>query len=243
MRVRTMLLGGVAATATGLGLVLAFGGSPVSAADQLAPALAVAPAEASANVERLAAGAPAEQARAFADRRVTRGEYRGAVDAAIDCLVRSVRHAAAQAGIPVTVAPSAPELSGDGFEYRYTYELTVPPGTDVPADAQAQLSAIQVECQARHMDRVAVAYQVQSLAAPSFTQHVADRFVGCLRSAGVDVRAPRSPNQARAALGEVLDEVAADPGSAAADCIQATPAVAADPLGSVNYVLTGSPTG
>ena len=36
MRVRTMLLGGAAATVTGLGLALSFGGSPVSAADRIA---------------------------------------------------------------------------------------------------------------------------------------------------------------------------------------------------------------
>ena len=143
----------------------------------------------------------------------------------------------------MTVTPSTPRLSGDGFAYTFTYDVSVPPGTAIPADAQARLSSVQEQCQAEHLSRVETAYQVQSLASPSFTRQIAERFVNCLRSAHVDVAATRSADDARAALGEVLDEIAADPGSEAADCVVATPAVTADPLGSVNYVLTGSPTG
>ena len=177
--------GTVAAAALAVAAVV-FGSTHAEASDRV-PDLHVDRSAAEARIHAAEARATGASAAALADGRASRAEYLAGVERTLECLTQGVA-GLTSGGESITARPSEPVLSGDGFEYAYTYAVSGPVDpTFAVADA---VSRVEQACQAEHLLDVQWAYQLDLRADRAYVDAVGRSFEACARAAGapVDVR-------------------------------------------------------
>lgn len=158
--------------------------------------------------------APAVQAGALRDRRVTATEYEAAVQASARCLADDLL--AARPGLaarPPTFA--GPAWSADRFTYSYDFSLAIDDLDPRPLDRS---------CQQRYSRSIEALFHLQRWADPAFVARSTAAFHACLDAAGLprgDVRGPRARFRA------VITDPSVDEQSAieARKCIGARPSI------------------
>ena len=199
-----------------VGVAVVLVGGQRSAESGGAPPMRVDDDRAAERLDELAATAPVPQREVIAAGDVSGGEYRGAMDEALECMERDF----AARGLDVDIR--GPVASDDGFLLSYTYRL---PATQSAAEA----TEVERACRAAHVNDVEAAFQLGRLVDDDYVEAVAARFSACLDDAGV----PGGADDPRDAM---IDAAQRTAGTRAhqrvADCAGSFPSVTNDPFGS-----------